>query len=263
MFTIERLQRIRRTLLEKKRVEVAELSRDFGLSESTIRRDLDKLEKEGFLRKTYGGAVLADGGQIGTGLEPVEEEHDKIARMAAEMVADGDAIFLGGGPTCLRLASYLGGKQRVTVATNDLEVAMCLSEAPYVSVKVIGSDLLPGTSTLVDQDVAGAVGGFLFNKAFFYPSGVDLKFGYAVPSLGEAQLIQAVIRVARETIAVLDHAPFGRVALAPVIDLAGLQTVVTSNLLPGAFKAYYLEHQVKVFIAYEIANPGQRRGLIR
>ncbi len=96
MFTIERMQRIRRILLEKKRVEVADLSLDFGLSESTIRRDLDKLEKEGFLHKTYGGAVLVEGSAPVAAAEPLEEEHEKIARVAAEMVSEGEAVHADG-----------------------------------------------------------------------------------------------------------------------------------------------------------------------
>ena len=260
MFTIERLQRIRRILLEKKRVEVADLSLDFGLSESTIRRDLDKLEREGFLHKTYGGAVLVEGdAPIAIG-EPLEEERAKIARVAAEMVSEGEAVFLGGGPVCRHLACSLATKQRITVATNDLEIAMELTRAPYISIKVTGGDLAPGSTTLTGPGAIESLRGFCFNRAFLSPTGVDRKFGYAVPSLGEAQLLQAVLAVTQEPVAVLDHTPFGRLALAPVIGLADLPVVVTSNLLPGEFKTVYLENRIKVFTAYEIAHPGQRRG---
>lgn len=264
MFTIERMQRIRRTILEKRRIEVTELSKLFGLSESTIRRDLDKLEKEGFLHKTYGGAVLADGYQ------PVAEddqhasagelENDKIARVAAEMAAEGDAIFLGNGPACLRLAGHLTAKQRLTVVTNDLEIALELAEAPYIHVKITGGDLAPGTTTLTGPDAISSLRGFCFNKAFFSPAGADLKFGYAAASQGEAHLLQAVMAVAQETVVLLNHNLFGRLALAPVAGLADLPVVVSSSHLPADFKAFYLAHQVKLFTAYEIAHPSPRRG---
>lgn len=261
VFTIERMQRIRRILLDKKRVEVAELSGVFNVSESTIRRDLDKLEREGFLRKTYGGAVLAEGASaVILDDDPLAVERDKIARFAAEMIAEGDAVFLGGGQACLRLAAHLADKQRLSIVTNDLEIAMELAEAPYISLKLTGGDLIPGTFTLTGPGALESIRNICFNKAFLAPSGVDLKFGYAVQTQGEAQLLQAVMAVARDTIAVLDHAVFGRLALAPVAGLADLPTVVTSSLLPHEYKTFYLTHSVKVFTAYEIVQPTGRRG---
>ncbi|NLG85348.1 MAG: DeoR/GlpR transcriptional regulator [Firmicutes bacterium] len=260
MFTIERLQRIRRILLEKKRVEVTELSQVFGVSESTIRRDLDKLEKEGFLRKTYGGAVLAEDSVVAPeDNDPLTMERTKIARLAADMVGEGEAIFLGGGPVCLRLAACLAGRQRLTVVTNDLEIAVELAEAPYVNVKVTGGELIPGTFSLAGSGALESIRGLCFNKPFLAPTGADLKFGYAVPTLGEAQLIRAVTAVTQEIVALLDRTVFGRLALAPVAGLAEIPTVVTTNLLPHDFKAFYLAHQVKVFTAYELAQPGARR----
>ncbi len=261
LFTIERRQRIRRLLLEQKRVEVSDLSRLFGLSESTIRRDLDVLEKEGFLRKTYGGAVLADGGEPVENDDPLTREREKIARIAAEMVEEGEAVFLGGGPTCLLLAGCLAEKRRLTVATNDLDVALELTEAPYVSVRVTGGDLLSGTSTLIGQGAIDSLRGSCFNRAFFSPAGADLRFGYAAASHGEAQLMQAVINITQEPAALLDHTPFGRLALAPVMALDRLPVVITSNLLPGEYKAFFIAHQVRLFTAFEIAHPEPRRDM--
>lgn len=192
-------------------------------------------------------------------LDPMAVERLKIARLAAEMVEEGEAVFLGGGAVMLRLARFLVTKQRLTVVTNDLGIAVELAEAPYINVKVTGGNLTPGTFTLTGPEAIASIRGICFNRAFLAPAGADLKFGYAVSTLGEAQLLQAVMAATQETVALLEHTAFGRLALAPVAGLADIPTVVTVNPIPREYRAFYLEHRVKVFTAYEIAQPGIRR----
>ena len=108
MLAIERKNAILEKLQKEQRVLVAELSQEYSVTEETIRRDLDKLEKEGFVKKTYGGAVLNENTNIEMPLRIREKTNRKekqmIAKLVASMIEDGDSIILDSSSTSLMVA---------------------------------------------------------------------------------------------------------------------------------------------------------------
>ena len=132
MLALERRNLILQRLHEEKRVVVSELSQQFAVSEETIRRDLDKLEKEGIATKSYGGAVINDNYSIDLPFNVRKNQNvsgkQKMAELVANMVNDGDHIFLDASTTAVFIARALKEKEHLTVVTNSGEILLELSE---------------------------------------------------------------------------------------------------------------------------------------
>jgi len=254
MFAIERLNKIKEKLYKEKRVDVFELSELFSVTEVTIRRDLDKLEQQGFLVKIYGGAVLNDElVQSPTYTEPEDksiEEKRMIGKIAAQMIENGDAIYLSSGTTALEIARNLKDK-KLTVVTNDLMIAYGLKDSLGVKVIVTGGDLIKSTSTLVGGFALQALSGININKAFVGVKGVHMDSGYTVDSYEEVMLIEAVKRISNEIIVVADYSKFNCTGFARLGDLLMAKKVITNKQIPSDFKKYYFENAVKLFTTFE------------
>lgn len=254
MFAIERLNKIKEILFREKRVDVLELSKLFSVTEVTIRRDLDKLEQEGFLIKTYGGAVLNEDYVIKP--FPIDyddsniEEKRMIGKIAAQMIENGEAIYLSPGTTCIEIARNIKDK-KLTVVTNDLLIAYELKDSVGIKVIVTGGDLIQSTSILVGGFTLQALNGIYINKAFVGVSGVNLSSGYTVDSYEEVMVIQAVKKISSEIIIVADYSKFNCTAFARLGDLTMAKKVITNKQVPSEFKKYFFENAVKLYTTFE------------
>ena len=141
MFAIERQKRIMEILQEVGAVQVSKLSSEFQVAEETIRRDLEKLEKQEKLLRTHGGAVPLDDSKHEPSLEKRKklnvEGKQRVARAAAELVSPGDTVFLDASTTTYYIARELKNIQNITVVTNSLQTIECLASIP--GIKVIGT----------------------------------------------------------------------------------------------------------------------------
>ncbi|MDK2789450.1 MAG: DeoR family transcriptional regulator, fructose operon transcriptional repressor [Epulopiscium sp.] len=254
MFAIERQNKIKEILFKEKRVDVFELSELFSVTEVTIRRDLDKLEQEGFLIKTYGGAVLNEDvvqqPLISESKDSTIEEKRMIGKIASQMIDNGEAIFLGSGTTCLEIARNIRAK-KLTVVTNDLLIGYELRNSIGIKVIVSGGDLIQSTSTLVGGFALQALNGIYINKAFISVKGVNFDSGYTVDSYEEVMVIQGVKKISSEIIVVADYSKFNRTAFAKLGDLTMAKKVITNKQIPSEYKKYFFEHAVKLYTAFE------------
>lgn len=254
MFAIERLHKIKEILYKEKRVDVFELSELFSVTEVTIRRDLDKLEQEGFLIKTYGGAILNE--DISSKLlvpEPDDsndEEKRMIGKIASSLIENDEAVFLSSGDICLEIARNIKTK-KITVVTNDLLVAFELKDCTGIKVIVTGGDLIHSTSTLVGGFALQSLNGIYINKAFIDVKGVNFNSGYTINSYEEVMVIQGVKKISSEIIVVADYTKFNCTAFARLGDLQLAKRVITNKKVPDEFKKYYFEHNIKLYTAFE------------
>ncbi len=254
MFAIERLNKIKEILYRDKRVDVLELSRLFSVTEVTIRRDLDKLEKEGFLIKTYGGAVLNEK-VFGIPFVPESdddalEEKRMIGKIASQMIEDGEAVFLSSGTTCLEIARNIKSK-RLTVVTNDLLIGYELKDSIGIKVIVTGGDLIQSSSTLVGSFTLQALNSIYINKAFIGVKGVNFDSGYTVDSYEEAMVIQGIRKISSDIIIVADYTKFNRTAFARLGGLTMAKKIITNKQVPSAFKKFLFENSIKIYTAFE------------
>jgi DeoR family transcriptional regulator, fructose operon transcriptional repressor len=259
MFAIERLQKIKDMLMTEKHVDVSQLSRIFTVSEVTIRRDLEKLDKDGFLIKTYGGAVLNEESYalpdfMGTreSADEGESNEDKkmIGRIAADMIELGEAIFLSPGSTCLEIAKNLYNK-KATVVTNDLNIGLALKDCVGIKTIVTGGDLIQSSGILVGHFSQTVLKGIFINKAFIGVKGVNIESGYTVDSYEESIIIKTVVGISAEAIIVADHTKFGRTAFAGLGDLTMAKKVITNRQVSSDYKKFFFENAVKLYTTYE------------
>jgi len=236
MLGSERRLEIVRLLGEEKVISVQALSARFGVSESTIRRDLQKLRQQGLLQRTYGGAVSTVAERAWDALEarddPFLEVKRRIGKAAAQLITPGDTICLQAGSTTLQVARNLKGKSDLTVITNDIYVARELASFPGITVHLSGGTLRKDSRVLVGPLAEQTMGQFRVDKAFIGITAISLTEGLTNSDLLDAQIKTVMIRVAKEVIVVADHRKLGRVHFAPVAPITAIHKLVTDDGIP-------------------------------
>jgi DeoR family transcriptional regulator of aga operon len=232
----ERRQGILDQVGEAGRVSVAELSQGFGLSEVTIRSDLQALADSGLLLRTHGGAIALGASRdylsLSMRIQQQVQEKAHIGAAAAALVRDGDAIFLDSSSTALAIAYCLGDRRYLTVATNSLAVAQELLDAPGIDVIVIGGRLRRDTASLVGTTGLDALKTINLRRGFFGSHGITLEEGLTDVSADEAELKRPVVEVCREVVAVVDRTKWGRVGVSSFAMAKQINRVITDQDAP-------------------------------
>lgn len=253
VFTEERLSKIVELLAGDRRVAVSELSRLLDVSESTIRRDLSLLEKQGLIKRTHGGAVPA----TSTAFEPsfiqkeiefIEEKHS-IGRKAAQMIEEGETVILDSGTTTLQIARYCATKRNLTVVTNSIHIALELSGAQEIEVVVVGGSLRKNTYALVGPVAEDGLRGLYADKVFLGVNGISPDRGLSTPNIVEARVKRAMLGAAREAIIVADHSKVGREAFASIAPIDRIQALVTDRGISDSDRRMIEEKGVRVIVA--------------
>lgn len=233
MLAIERKNEILNKLRAEQRVLVSELAAHYGVTEETIRRDLDKLEKEGFATKTYGGAIL--GNSTKTDLSHTirnktnVDAKTAVAELVSDMVQDGDHIMLDDSSTSLFIAKHLKEKKALTVVTYSVEIVMELSGQEGWTILSTGGVLKPNSLSFVGHQVADTLNKYHVDKAILSCKGIDPQAGITDSADSHAVAKQAMIRGAKEVILALDDTKLDKVSFVQVAPLEAVQTVITSK----------------------------------
>jgi len=232
----ERRQAILQLLQRQGRVSVNELSATFGVSEVTIRADLQALADRGLLVRTHGGAI-----PIGYGLQELSllrrrqqhvEQKRRIAAYAADLVKDGEAIFIDSSSTALAIVECIKQRRDLTVITNSLVVAQELLAVPSVTVVMPGGTLHHDTVSLIDSSGLSLLERYNISRGFFGAHGLTLEDGLTDVSEPEAALKRPLVLMCREAIAVLDSSKWGRAGVASFGDIRDFVLVVTDAQAP-------------------------------
>ncbi|EGK07321.1 DeoR/GlpR family DNA-binding transcription regulator [Kroppenstedtia eburnea] len=255
MFAEERKQQILALLSRQERVTVQELTSHFGVSESTIRRDLQELEDERLLERTHGGAILPEKGKTEPSYrekESVQEfEKAAIAEAAAQFILPGDTILLDAGTTTTHLAKELCGHPRLTVVTNAYHIASILSVEREMDVILIGGMVKFNTLAAVGPYAESMLKQLNVDKLFLGANGVDLARGVTTPDPLEAKTKQDMIRSAREVFLLADSSKMGRTAFAHVCSLEAVDNLITDRGIDDRIKEEFTDRGLKVTIAAE------------
>jgi DeoR/GlpR family transcriptional regulator of sugar metabolism len=228
MFAEERHRGIVDRLRRTGKVTVEELTAEFGVSSPTIRTDLTRLEEQGLLRRTHGGAIAL--GQ--TLYEPPyaeravlrQREKRAIAVAAASLVAEGETVILDAGTTCLEIARRLKEFHRLTVVTNSLASAQVLSENDGIQTVVIGGVLQRRREATLGPLATQFLDPIQCDHAFVAVSGIDAVAGLTVIDFDAAQIKRRMLEKAAQPVVVADSSKIGQVAFAAVgpVNLATL-----------------------------------------
>jgi DeoR/GlpR family transcriptional regulator of sugar metabolism len=236
LYLEERRQEILSQVSRHGRVSVAELSRQFGVSEVTIRSDLQSLAGRNLVVRTHGGAVPAIRGlhnlSLATRRQRQVQEKSRIGEAGAALVADGDAIFLDSSSTALAIAGHLKDHRHLTIVTNSLAVAQEMLDAPGVTVVTAGGTLRRDTASLVGTDGLEMLRKYNIQKGFFGAHGINLPEGLTDVSADEADVKRPLVVMCRRVIAVLDATKWGQVGLASFAHLEQIDSVITDHHAP-------------------------------
>ena len=250
MFSNQRINIIKQLLLEKKQVEVNSLASLLNVSNVTIRKDLDALEKEGFLHKVHGGAILVE--------DPVSPEpdeqpdlniqaHEMIAELTVTLIDDGDNFYLGPGATCLALSKKLNQKKNITVITNNASALPYLS-SPSINLLFIGGDVITYNNQMFThgKKALAYLDDIFVNKAFISSDCIDLNAGITINHSYSLEVYQKILNRSRQIILLAASSKFDKTALQVLCPLNELSAVVTDNEPPEAYKQYFYQNNIKL-----------------
>nr|WP_203625444.1 DeoR/GlpR family DNA-binding transcription regulator [Streptomyces sp. SID9913] len=253
-------------------VRVNELTRRLGVSDMTVRRDLDALARQGVLEKVHGGAVPVveasthePGFEAKSGLELSAKED--IARAAAELVPPGAAIALSGGTTTFALAHRLLDVPDLTVVTNSVRVADVFHAAQRTSgprqgaatVVLTGGVRTPSDS-LVGPVADQAIATLHFDLLFLGVHGISAEAGLSTPNLAEAETNRRLVQSARRVVVVADHTKWGTVGLSSFASLDQVDTLVTDSGLPDRARQEVSERLRRLVVAGEAEEAEEAAG---
>ncbi len=234
IFQEERIQGIRRILEKENRLLVSALCKTFNTTTVTIRKDLDLLEKEGFLKRTHGGAILNKPLFHGLPLSEKEKLHldekERIADEAVKMIHEGDVVILDSGSTTTQLARRMKGLKGIKVITNAVNIAFELANSE-LEIILTGGTLQKNSSTMVGPLAEDALRKISADKLFQGVDGVDYEIGLTTPDVTEANTSRVMMERAGEKILLVDSSKFGRRSLGVICPVKDVDKIVTTKQL--------------------------------
>lgn len=217
-------------------VSLADLVEQVGTSESTVRRDLEHLDRIGQVRRTRGGAAY-----VGESLTGFEERSDrssrekrKVAAATAELIEPGETILLDGGTTTLEVARHLTGKS-LQVVTNSLPIATLLANSPRIELVLIGGYLYPKTGVALGPLAVDALSNVHVRRLVMSVGGITENGLFN----SNALLVEAerkMVEVAEEVIVVADSSKLGHSALARLCGLDVVDRLVVDSGISGSWR---------------------------
>jgi DeoR/GlpR family transcriptional regulator of sugar metabolism len=254
MFAVERINIIKNYLRERGKLDVHSISEMLGVSEVTVRRDLEKLEAEGFLTRMHGGAMLredapaqADSPALTEDEKREETNREEIARIAILMIEDGDVIMLVNGPIARLVAAMLSERDNVTVLTNDIDVAIEVSGQAGNRAVLLGGSPDPESRAVFGNVAQANLQKFFVSKLFLEADGVSEQLQLTVSSQEKAALIKEAIACAEGKVVLCESSRFGRNAFFRLGPISLATKVITDTNAPAAFKSKAFEMDIQLF----------------
>ena len=228
-----RRQQMLNLLEETGTLNVGELADRFGVSLVTVRKDLDELGAEGLLERTFGGAVFSHRSRFNRSFlqRTLEHRQEKraIAAAALEYIQDGDTIILDAGTTTLALAQVLKEQvKNVFVITCSVPVALELSSAGY-DILLLGGMVRNKSLALLGRETLRIIERYRADKAFLGSTGFTAEMGHSTPNPDDAQIKEALIRIADKTYVLVDSSKYGHNCLTSFAQLRDVQLTITDS----------------------------------
>lgn len=253
MVVSERRHLVLEQVTDSGEVKVATLSRLAGVSEMTVRRDLEALEREGLVRRVHGGAISA----TSRSYEPPfalraghhAEVKVRIGRAAASLVAKGETAVIDVGTTTLELARALGDASTLTVLTPSLRVVEELAGNAEVRVIVTGGIVRRGELSLIGDLAERSFDALHCDTAFIGVGGLERGAGLTEFNLDDTRVKRAALGTARRCVVLADSSKLGKVAFATICPLERMDVLVTDSSATDATLAPVRDAGVEVLIA--------------
>ncbi|MDO3920465.1 DeoR/GlpR family DNA-binding transcription regulator [Salmonella enterica] len=232
----DRIQAIKQMVANDKKVTVSNLSSIFQVTEETIRRDLEKLEDEGFLTRTYGGAVLnsavlADNIHFYKRAKSFYEEKQIIARNTLPLIKNKTTMAADSSSTVMELLKLLKDRNDLTLLTNSAEAFHELAQSD-INLVSTGGELNKNTLSLQGRITKEIISRYHVDIMVMSCKGLDMASGALDSNEAEAEIKKTMIRQATEVALLVDHSKFDRKAFVRLVDFSHIHYLIT-NKTPG------------------------------
>lgn len=250
MLAIERRNAILSKLYLDGKVIVSELSTEFDVTEETIRRDLEKLDKEGLAQKTYGGAVLVQ--NFSTDLphsvrkKANVQAKQKIAEKVSTLFNDGDCIMVDSSSTALLVLNYIKNLKNITLITNSVEALIELSDKDDWNVFSTGGKLKRGSLSLVGPQAEKTIRAFHVDYAVCSSKGLDMNRGITDSNEKDSEMKQAIFESAETKILLVDSSKFDKISLIKVGDVTNVDIIATDTEPSANWQEYLKSKKIEL-----------------
>ncbi len=236
LFPTERLREILHVIEQRQRISINEICAQFAISEATARRDLESLCSLGKIERVRGGAIALR-------LSPPERpliqreveqaaEKERIGRAAAELIQDGESIFLGSGTTVFEVARWLHNRRNLSVFTNSISIINVLADDPLITLVCLGGMVRGSERSLIGHFTEQALAEIQVDKVFLSARAVSIERGLTNDYLPETITDRAILKAGREVILLADHTKFRRVSTVHLAPITRINTIVTDRDTP-------------------------------
>lgn len=253
MLPNQRRDKILELIQEDGHAKVLDLSRIFKVSEVTIRQDLERLEKDGVVKREHGGAVLLD---IDTRVKNITLQNQNnmvekiaIAQKAVSYINEGDTIILDSGSTTTEIAKLISGFSNLTVITNAINIALIVGANPGINLLVTGGEFKPPTLSLTGQKSADFFENIYADKLFLATAGISLKAGLTYPSISDLCVKLAMINASDKVFLVADSSKIGLKSFASLGALSLIDHLITDENITKESIKQLNEHEIDCIIA--------------
>lgn len=249
MLAAERRQLILDKLQEDKKVVVSELSELFAVSEETIRRDLDKFEKQGIVTKGYGGAVLKEDNKSDMPFNIRRKKNMQgkrvIGDILEQLIRDGESIMVDPSTTAVSITKALRSKKNLTIITNSIEVLVELAGDSEWDVISTGGNLLGDYLALVGTKAIENISSYHVDKAIISCKGINMLSGITDANELFSHVKRTMLKSADQRILAVDYTKFEITAFSQICDMAEIDIVVTDMRPSDRWLTYFEEKGIK------------------
>ena len=245
----ERRRRILEMLAEGNRAEVSDLSEKLGVSQVTIRKDLDELEKQGIIIREKGFATLRSRDDINGRIAYHYEKKLKIAQTAAALVKDGDIIMIESGSCCALLAEALAKTRKdLTVITNSAYIADRIRKIADFDVILLGGHYQKDSQTMVGPMVRKCAGDYYADRFFIGVDGYTDRTGFTNSDSLRAQAVRDMAASAEEVVILTESEKFGTRGLYPLNLIDSQITLISDSDIPESCRIRLEEENVRLVV---------------
>lgn len=236
-------------LIERRRIEVAELSGLLGVSQVTIRKDLDELEKRHLIRRVHGFAELNSEDNINSRLAYHYEEKTKIAEKAAELIHDGDTVMIESGSCCALAAMTIAQtKKNVTIVTNSAFIADYIREEDNVQIVLLGGIYQKDSQCLVGPIIRDSAMNYNVPLCLIGTDGWSERAGFTNKDQMRAQAVRDMSGSAEKVVVLTESEKFRSAGTVPM-NLRCPLTVITDSLLEERVRTVLTSQGIEIITA--------------
>jgi DeoR family fructose operon transcriptional repressor len=253
----DRLDRVIEILALRGFRSVADLATDLGVSEGTVRRYLDQLQRNDLIRRTHGGAWTGqDATETEYRLRETERRLQKeaIGRLAWSLIQPDESVYVDAGSTAAHLAAAMDDSRRLTVVTNSTVVLQLLENRTHIDTIVLGGKLHGPSRSLVGPIAEETVRQFHFARAFLGVNGIDLEEGLSQFDMEELPVKKAVAASSRQVVVLADSTKFSRNLFVSFLPLDRVHLIITDEGIPEEIKSALEGRNIQVLVARTDAN---------